>query len=103
MQKMIQSLLVTLPHHSKITMVLLLLTLVGGLSAQDLTQFENEIAAFEEADKRDGYAQDFILFTGSSSIRLWHSMQQDMKGLVDPVLKSYLTKPFFADEIRIWS
>lgn len=50
------------------------------LPAQE-NSFESEILAFEEEDRRCGYKKDFVLFTGSSSIRLWHSLEKDMKGL----------------------
>lgn len=50
------------------------------LIAQDPNRFEPEILAFEKEDEQNGYQEDFILFTGSSSIRLWHSIEKDMKG-----------------------
>ena len=45
------------------------------------SRFEDEILAFKAQDQELGYQTDFILFTGSSSIRLWHSLEQDMEGL----------------------
>lgn len=47
-------------------------------------RFDSAIAAFEAEDAKNGYTKDGILFTGSSSIRFWTSMQEDMQGL--PVL-----------------
>lgn len=38
-----------------------------------------EIAAFEKLDKEQTYAKDAILFTGSSSIRKWTTIAEDMK------------------------
>lgn len=42
--------------------------------------FENEIEAFEAADKINPPKKGGILFTGSSSIRLWNSLQTDFPG-----------------------
>jgi len=49
-----------------------------------LLRFESEIKSFEAQDKQNGYFKNCILFTGSSSIRKWTSLSQDMKDL--PVL-----------------
>ena len=38
-----------------------------------------EIEAFERLDKTQSYAEDAILFIGSSSIRLWETLTEDMK------------------------
>ena len=38
-----------------------------------------EIKAFERLDKTQTYAEDAILFIGSSSIRLWKTLEEDMK------------------------
>ena len=38
-----------------------------------------EIEAFERSDKTQSYAEDAILFIGSSSIRLWKTLIEDMK------------------------
>jgi lysophospholipase L1-like esterase len=42
--------------------------------------FEKEILAFEAMDKTNPPPQDAILFTGSSSIRFWTTLEQDFKG-----------------------
>jgi len=47
-------------------------------------QFESEIEHFEMLDKQNGYTKNAILFTGSSSIRKWSSLTDDMVEL--PVL-----------------
>lgn len=44
-----------------------------------MARFENEIAAFEAADKKNGFTKNGILFTGSSSIRMWSTMEEDLK------------------------
>lgn len=45
------------------------------------TPFASEIAAFEEADKKQMPPSEGILFIGSSSIRLWKTLAEDMPGL----------------------
>lgn len=42
--------------------------------------FENEIAAFEAANKQNPPAKGGIVFVGSSSIRLWESLGRDFPG-----------------------
>jgi len=46
--------------------------------------FEDAIIAFEEADRASPPPEDGIVFVGSSSIRFWSSLADDMRGL--PVL-----------------
>jgi hypothetical protein len=40
--------------------------------------WENDIKNFEQLDKSEKYQEDAILFAGSSSIRLWTSLEKDM-------------------------
>ena len=47
--------------------------------------FESEILAFEEGDRGDWPPPGGIVFTGSSSIRLWSTLEEDMAPL--PVVK----------------
>jgi lysophospholipase L1-like esterase len=42
--------------------------------------FENEIRAFEEADAKSPPPQGAVLFVGSSSIRLWKTLEADFPG-----------------------
>lgn len=51
-----------------------------GWSQEGPNPLESEIEAFESADIADGHRSDFILFTGSSSIRLWKNLEEDMAG-----------------------
>ena len=64
----------------------ILLSLVSSqaLSAQDVNRFEDEILAFEEADRLNPPQKHGILFLGSSSIKLWETLEQDFAGY--PVL-----------------
>lgn len=50
----------------------------------DLAQWEDEIRAFEEEDRRSPPPSRAVLFVGSSSIRLWTTLRADFRGL--PVL-----------------
>lgn len=43
-----------------------------------LQRFENEILRFDSLDKANGISNDGILFTGSSSIRMWSTLEKDM-------------------------
>jgi lysophospholipase L1-like esterase len=47
----------------------------------DYAKWEKEIAAFEAADRERMPAPGGIVFTGSSTIRLWKTLAQDYKGL----------------------
>lgn len=40
--------------------------------------WEAEMLAFEELDRTEIYPPESILFTGSSSIRLWNTLEEDM-------------------------
>lgn len=43
-----------------------------------LDKFESAIIKYEEQDQKNGYQPGAILFTGSSSIRMWKSLTEDM-------------------------
>jgi lysophospholipase L1-like esterase len=44
----------------------------------EVLSWENDIKNFEQLDKSEKYQKDAILFAGSSSIRLWTSLEKDM-------------------------
>lgn len=44
----------------------------------EVLAWENEICRFEQLDKQNHYSEDAILFAGSSSIRLWTTLEKDM-------------------------
>jgi lysophospholipase L1-like esterase len=52
-----------------------------GIAADAPAPFENEIRAFEQADAKSPPPKDAVLFLGSSSIRLWKTLEQDMPGM----------------------
>ena len=60
--------------------VSLLLVLTSAAAAQP-APFENEIRAFEQADAKSPPPKGAVLFIGSSSIRLWKSLEQDFPNL----------------------
>ncbi|RMG77866.1 MAG: hypothetical protein D6714_19200 [Bacteroidetes bacterium] len=54
----------------------------GSLRGQKpSTRFEQEILDFEAADKKQFPPKNAILFTGSSSIRMWKTLEKDMAPL----------------------
>ncbi len=44
----------------------------------EVLSWENEIQKFEQLDKSESYSKDAVLFAGSSSIRLWTTLAEDM-------------------------
>ncbi len=61
--------------YPRVTRVLLLL-LIALQSWAQAPRFESEILAFETADRTSPPPQSPIVFTGSSSIRLWNNLPQ---------------------------
>lgn len=47
-------------------------------SLPEVKAWENDIQTFGQLDKSENYKKDAILFTGSSSIKLWSSLANDM-------------------------
>ncbi|MFK7906280.1 MAG: SGNH/GDSL hydrolase family protein [Chitinophagales bacterium] len=47
----------------------------------DINRFDEAIAAFKKEDQEQGIRKGEILFTGSSSIRFWLTLKEDMEGL----------------------
>ena len=47
-------------------------------SLPEVTRWEQEIQKFEELDQHENYPDNSIIFTGSSSIRLWETLEKDM-------------------------
>jgi lysophospholipase L1-like esterase len=63
----------------------LLFILPGLCIAQEKPdRFESTIREFEQQDKANGYKPEAVLFTGSSSIRMWKTLSDDMAPM--PVL-----------------
>ena len=65
----------------KIILLLLLVSCSPLRKYQDLPEvkaWEKEIAKFEEYDRTEVYPDDAILFAGSSSIKLWSTLAEDM-------------------------
>lgn len=47
-------------------------------SLPEVQAWEQDIQKFEQLDKSEEYSEDAILFTGSSSIRMWTTLANDM-------------------------
>lgn len=45
--------------------------------SQNTMPFQEQISAFQEADQQNPSPEGVVLFTGSSSVRMWKSLQQD--------------------------
>ncbi len=63
--------------------IFILVFLLTGLCTIGFAQpkpdrFESTIKEFEKADKANGYNENVVIFTGSSSIKMWKSLSQDM-------------------------
>jgi lysophospholipase L1-like esterase len=55
---------------------------IGRTFSSDPTVWEPEVSAFERADLESHPPRDAILFVGSSSIRLWDGLDEDMAPMV---------------------
>jgi hypothetical protein len=44
----------------------------------EVLAWENDIQKFEQLDKSETYSKDAVLFAGSSSIKLWSTLESDM-------------------------
>ena len=58
-----------------------MLPIAAVSAAHDSSRWEKYIARFEAADKKQMPHPDGILFIGSSSIRMWKTLEQDFPGL----------------------
>jgi len=47
-------------------------------SLPEVQAWESEIQKFEQSDRAETYPKESVLFAGSSSIRLWSSLESDM-------------------------
>ncbi len=63
-----------------IALILLLCQCTSPLKKYEQTAigYEKDIQYFEHLDSTENYSKDAILFMGSSSIRLWNTIAQDM-------------------------
>ncbi len=88
----------TLSHRSMMRLLLVLLAMAWLTSAAAQIappdRWEADIAAFEAADRSDPPAAGGVVFIGSSSIRLWDTLQQDFPGT--PIIQ----RGFGGSEIR---
>jgi lysophospholipase L1-like esterase len=72
------------PPHAALLRIALLVVCIFGLVIQaqtpapDFNRWEKEIAAFEQSDRTNPPPQNALLFTGSSTIRLWNTLAEDL-------------------------
>ncbi|QNF34127.1 hypothetical protein HUW51_15875 [Adhaeribacter swui] len=62
------------------TLVLFLVLGFTSAQAQDMSKWEKEISTLEQQDKSKAPPKNPIVFTGSSSIKLWETLAQDFPG-----------------------
>ncbi|MDQ4139465.1 MAG: SGNH/GDSL hydrolase family protein [Bacteroidota bacterium] len=66
-----------LPKSLSVPFIFCLYLFVGSLQAQDFQKWEKEISDIEKQDKKSTPPANPIVFTGSSSIRLWETLNKD--------------------------
>ncbi len=47
-------------------------------SLQEVKAWESQMQIFDDLNKKETHPKDAILFAGSSSIRLWSTLREDM-------------------------
>lgn len=64
---------------AKFTLAMMFLLIsTFSLHSQNFEQWESDIQEFEQMDRENIYPTESVLFTGSSSIRLWDTLEEDM-------------------------
>src|ERR1700690_91080 len=71
----------------------------NSVARQDSSKWEPEIAAFEASDRTNPPPKGCIVFVGSSSIRLWSTLQIDFPGL--PVVNRGFGGSEIADSVNL--
>ncbi|MFO0451835.1 MAG: hypothetical protein ACK52I_24825 [Pseudomonadota bacterium] len=69
-------------------LIVILLALAGAAVAQSisLTRFEDQVRAYESADRTDPPPRNAVVAVGSSTIRLWNTIATDLAPIA-PVLE----------------
>ena len=65
----------------KFSFTLIILAVIIGSACQKQNYWENDIQNFEQNDATNFPDTGAVLFTGSSSIRMWSSLKEDFSGL----------------------
>jgi lysophospholipase L1-like esterase len=52
----------------------------GAEGARDFSKWEKEIAAYEQSDRTNPPPKGALLFVGSSTVRLWKTLAEDLPG-----------------------
>ena len=68
--------------HRILRYAILIASMIMSTNAEAGNQYENEIRAFEAADRESPPPSNAVLFVGSSTIRLWTSAQRDFPDVV---------------------
>ena len=71
----------------------------NSVARQNSSKWEHEIAAFEASDRTNPPPKNCIVFVGSSSIRLWSSLEQDFPDL--PVVNRGFGGSELADSVKL--
>jgi len=79
-------------------MGLMLLVAAGARAQAEPDRWEADIRAFEEADRQSPPPDSGVVFVGSSSIRLWETLQEDFPGV--PVVRRGFGGSEMADAVR---
>jgi hypothetical protein len=80
------------------TALLALAPAAAGAQAADTARFEGEIRAFEARDRAEPPPTGAVLFVGSSSVRLWCTLDRDFPGL--PVVNRGFGGSTMAEVVR---
>ncbi len=71
------------PHYKLIvgltTLLISCSTLYNLQNLPEVKSWESSIARFDSLNRHESYPSDAIMFAGSSSIRLWKSLEEDME------------------------
>lgn len=81
------------------TIAMTLALLQGGTTTAQKPRFEDEIVAFETADRKEMPKAGSVLFVGSSSIRLWKTLREDFPEY--PVLNRGFGGSWMTDSARL--
>ena len=83
---------------SRLALAFGMLPLAAVAADHDSSRWEKSIARFEAADKKQMPRTDGILFIGSSSIRMWKTLERDFPG--EPVINRGFGGSQIADSVH---
>ena len=83
---------------SRLALAFGMLPLAAVAADHDSSRWEKSIARFEAADKKQMPRTDGILFIGSSSIRMWKTLERDFPG--EPIINRGFGGSQIADSVH---